>query len=291
MIESGSEGQVAITIASGRITSIQAMTHAPPKVTGGQAVFNPGQVARMHAEGTVTFNGSAGDNGDGWIVGWIQAQWIETNWGWYRGRAERDGSIFLQKGRAPARTRQACRDTSGPVADIFTDPTDPKEFQRVSRRPAFPLRVNVQTNDPPGEAYNVFEPNSLTHARNFLDEIQIEFHFCTVLTVRDPAGAFHHQAHFYWNIHWQYRFDPTVFPNPADTQWRATGVTGRLNNTTNVSQAFSGAPADRRFDGFLTTPQTISCVGMAGQATNAVATVGNPCRRESVHQNMVDVRQ
>ena len=53
---------------------------------------------------------------DAWV---IQAQWIETNWGYYRGQHNSDGSLFVQRARPPARPAQACRDTVGPVGDIF----------------------------------------------------------------------------------------------------------------------------------------------------------------------------
>ena len=124
---------MAISIVSGRITRIQAPARSAPTIRGAQAAFNATQASKMHVEGTVRFNGAATDPRAGWDVGWEQAQWVETNWAYYRGQFDHEGSIFLQAGRAPARPPQACRDTSGPVADIFTDPTDPKEFQHLPR--------------------------------------------------------------------------------------------------------------------------------------------------------------
>ena len=245
---------MAISIVSGQITTIRKPAASAPVIRGGLASFNAAQASSMHAEGIVRFDGSAADLRDGWDIGWVQAQWIETNWGYYRGQVDHDGSVFVQRGKPPARQRQGCRDTSGPVGDIFTDPNDPREFQHLPAGP-FPLAVRVESNDPPGENYDTFLDNKLTHKRNFLHTVQLEFHFCTILTVRDPAGIFHHQAHFYWNIHWQYQFVPTAFPNPTDAQWTATPVKG--GNATNAGHAISGAPADHRFVGVLTSCATI----------------------------------
>ena len=276
---------IAIIPGSGRITHIDAAGSDAPTINGGVWNFAPDPA--MHAEGEVRFNGAAGDPRAGWHVGWIQAQWIETNWAYYRGQFNNHGSLFLQRGKPPARPRQACRDTSGAVATIFTDPTDPKEFQDLPAAGAFPLTINVETNDPPGENYNAEEDNGATGQPNYLHEVQLEFHFCTVLTVQDPAGRFHHQAHFYWNVHWQYRFQPTAFP-PADGDWRVPAAVAG-GNTAAASRAFSGAPADARFANVLTTAQTKSCVDLAGDSARAVQ--NTPVRREFAVWQSVDVRR
>jgi len=277
---------ISIIPGSGKITKIQGAQGAAPTFSGGNANFAPNPT--MHVEGEVSFNGLATDPVLGWQVGWIQAQWVETNWGNYKGQHYNDGSMFLQRGRPPARVAQGCRDTSGLVGTIFTDPTDPKEFQLLTG--PFPKTVKVQSNDPPGENYLLIENNSKTGKPNFLQEVQLEFHFCTILTVRTPGGAFHHQAHFYWNVHWQYTFRPSTFPNPTDAQWTATAGTGHLANTSGVGPAIAGAPNDNRFTGVLTTPQTNSCVDLATLSATAVHTVGNACRREFAVITDVDVR-
>jgi hypothetical protein len=252
----------------------------------GTVVYAP--IVGMHADGVVKLNGNPADARAGWQVGWIQAQWVETNWAEYRGQADHDGGIFLQRGRSPARPLGACRDTSGPVGDIFTDPTDAKEFQTIPAGP-FPFTINVETNDSPGENYNQIEVNSLTGKPNFLLEIQLEFHFCTILTVRDPLGAFRHQGHFYWNVRWQTRFQPTAFPAPTNAQWTITPV---LAGTGSAAKGpFGGAPNDARFSGVLTTPQITSCVDRATNSAAAVAAVGNACRREFLRWHSSDVRK
>ena len=62
----------------------------------------------IEAIGSVTFHGSAGDSAAGWTIGFVQAQWVETNWGVYRGAAPSDGSVFVQRARPPSRPHQAC---------------------------------------------------------------------------------------------------------------------------------------------------------------------------------------
>ncbi len=104
----------ATAIDSGRIINIQAPARSAPTIQGGEAIFNANQTSKMHVEDTVRFNVAAADPRAGWDVGWVQAQWVETNSAYYRGQFEREGSIFLQAGRGPARPQQACRDISRP---------------------------------------------------------------------------------------------------------------------------------------------------------------------------------
>jgi hypothetical protein len=276
---------ISIVPGSGRITLISSAQSSRPTFSCGSVNFAPSRA--MHCEGEVQFTGDPGDSRAGWSVGWIQAQWIETNWAYYRGQHNSDGSIFLQRGRPPARPRQACRDTSGAVSTIFTDPTDPREFRRLPVDGTLPLRVNVQSNDPPGESYASVETNDTAGGRdNFIREIQLEFHFCTALSARDPDGNFHHLAHFYWNVHWQFRFSPTQFP-PGDTHWRIEPIA--RGTSAAASRAFSGTPTDHRFAGVLTTTQASSCVDLASASANAVASPG-PNRREFRVWQSVDVR-
>ena len=269
---------MAISIVSGRITTIRPASTNPPTFGGGDANFGG---SPMHVEGIVRFNGLPADSRAGWQIGWIQAQWIETNWGYYRGQVDHDGSIFVQRARPPARPSQACRDTSGPVGDIFTDPTDPREFKTILAGP-FPIDVRVESNDPPGESYPLILTNSHTHKPNFLHEVQLEFHFCTVLTVQDPSRRFHHQAHFYWNVHWQYHFRPLAFPSPTDAQWTPSPVA--RGNASHHGHAISGTPTDHRFIGVLTTPQSSSCVDLANHESS------HPNQRHFPRWQSVDVR-
>ena len=206
-------------------------------------------------------NGLAADPTAGWFVGWVQAQWIETNWAYFRGQSNSDGSVFHQRARPPARPAQGCRDTVGPVGDIFYSTTN---TLRAPVTGPFPQTVQVVFRDTPSETYQIAVTNSLTGAQNFLREVQLEFHFCTILLVRDPAGTFHQLKHIYWNMHWQYRFTATAFP-PTPATFIASPIRAAVAG--NVSQVFSGAATDARFAGVLTSAQTSSCNQVASAAS------------------------
>lgn len=279
---------MAISIApnASRITNlVRPIQNAPTiNAAGTHAVFN---CSAMSADGEVTLNGVAGDSTIGWDVGWVQAQWIETNWCYYRGQLNNHGSLFIQRARPPARAQQSCRDTSGPVGDIFTLLAAP-EFVSAPVG-TFPLRVQVSTSDPPSDSCILIENNTLTGQQNFLREAQLEFHFCTVLTVRDPAGNFHHQASYYWNVRWQARFSPTSFPAPAANQWNIRPVAG--GNGGAISGSIPGTPTDRRFTGVLTSAQTQSCNDIFQAAIASASAPGSLNRRESRVWDNFDVRR
>ena len=281
---------MAISIQSVSITSIRSPTVAPVaiNIAGGTADHVMG--IPMNVKGQVVFGGRLGDPVAGWDVGWVQAEWVETNWAHYRGRTTKDGSVFVQRGRHPARAQQACRDTSGAVGDIFTDPNDPIEFRHL---PAglFPATVRVESNDGPSESYPLIRRNSQTNKDNYLHEVQIEFMFCTVLTVRDTLSNFHHLAHFYWNARWQTKFLPTTFPPTTVAHWKVTAVGGGTGAT--AGSAIDGRPNDHRFIHVLTTPQVSSCDDLAATANNVTdpAAGANANVREFADWQEVDVRR
>lgn len=275
---------IAPNSAQINITSRPVANRPRVDLANSVAVFDSGA---MSANGQVTLNGSAGDSTAGWEVGWVQAQWIETNWGYYRGQHNNDGSLFIQRARPPARAAQACRDTSGPVTDIFTDLAAPEWVN--SPAGAFPLIVRVSTTDPPSDSWDLIENNTLTGQQNFLREAQLEFHFCTVLTVRDPAGTFHHQASFYWNLRWQARFRVGNFASLLGTPWIVNLTAG--GNGAAVSGIIRGRPTDARFAGVLTSAQTNSCNDLFQAATAAVQHPGSPNRRQSRVWDNFDVRR
>lgn len=231
--------------------------------------------------GSVQLNGLPADPTNGWLVGWIQAQWIETNWGYYRGQFNNHGSAFQQRARPPARPGQACRDTVGPVSDIFYS-TNPALRAGPGAGNPFPQTVSVVFRDTPSETYPITVTNTLTGQPNFLREVQLEFHFATIFVVRDPAGVFHQLCHLYWNMHWQYRFTASAFP-PTTGSLTAAPVAGGVGG--NVSRVFGGAATDKRFAGVLTSAQTSSCNVVAGNASS------NPNVRESRVWDNFDVRR
>ncbi|MFI4986967.1 MAG: hypothetical protein ACHQF3_05980, partial [Alphaproteobacteria bacterium] len=254
---------IAIVPGSGKITTHRSGQPKRPALKDGRVDFST--ASEMYAEGEVQFSGGAGDKRDGWQVGWIQVQWVETNWAEYRGQFDRDGSLFLQRGRPPARPLVACRDGRGNVSKIFMY-TD--ELQTIPTG-SLPATVITEVNDGPTEFFSQIETNSLTRAPNFVHEIQMEMHFCTVLSVRDPDNQFHHQVHFYWYLHWQNRFHPTAFPAPSDDQWTVTPAGG--GNRGHASAVFAGAPNDPRVTPVLTSSQAFSCFDLATRSAEAVA--------------------
>jgi hypothetical protein len=244
----------------------------------------------IQASGAVTLLGNPGDSAAGWTLGFIQAQWIETNWCSYRGQHNNDGSIFIQRARPPARPHQACRDCvdASPVNNIFYSALAVHgEVAAGAAGAVFPLKLSVRHFDRPSETCRLVEQNTRTGKPNFLAEAQLEFHFCTILTVRDPTLSFHHQLAFYWNMHWQDRFHPTSFSVPP-AGFRIEVVPA--GTAANVGHVIQGAPTDHRFTGVLTTPQTQSCNQVFRAARTAVG-VGSPNRHESAVWEDFDVRR
>jgi hypothetical protein len=260
---------MAVTIvpnsATIRITSKPAVS-AP--TIGATNVNFPGG-GWLKAVGSVRFDVAPGDPTSGWFVGFIQAQWIETNWGYYRGQHNNDGSAFYQRARPPARPAQGCRDTLGPVTDIFYG-TEPRFRATIPAGPylaGHPVTVTAQHEDQPSDVFPMTVTNTLTHQPNYLSEAQLEFHFCTVLVVRDPAGVFHQLKSFYWNVHWQYCFHHHGFP-PTAANTTITPVAKGIG--AHVSPIYSGRVTDRRFAPLLTSPhETQSCNVFAANEENS----------------------
>ncbi|HEX4229268.1 MAG TPA: hypothetical protein VHZ07_11410 [Bryobacteraceae bacterium] len=174
----------------------------------GTAMYFRG--SRMRLNGFATLKGSPGDSTVGWKVGFIQAQWVETNWCSYRGQSNNDGSIFIQRGRAPARTQRACRDCddSSPIASVFysVNPQHGETAVGVAGS-HFPLVLRVHHSDEPSDACPLTLQNILTGKTNYLREAQFEFLFCTLLSAQEPSGSFRHLIGVYWNTRWQYTFE------------------------------------------------------------------------------------
>ncbi len=258
---------------------------------GAQApVINPPTAPRtalfdstpMGASGEVRLRGDAGDSPAGWTLGFVQVQWIETNWVFYRGQQRDHGSLFLQRGRPPARRTQACRDTHlSPVNDIWYSPPD------NGTTSSFFQELACSIYDKPVESCWLVERNSLANQDNYLSECQLGFAFCTVLVLRSPSGSFQQLAHFYWNVRWQARFRPSAFGQPVPQQWRITPNPGYRAG---LSHVFGGAVSDRRFAGILTSPQTQNCQQMSDAARRQVEP-GGAGRHESKRWTSVDVRR
>ena len=241
----------------------------PPTIKGDVMTFNGSNIGlSAHA----TLLGKPGDSAVGWTAGFIQAEWVETNWCAYRGAANKDGSILIQKGRSPARTQRACRDCVDDVSDVFYYPKASSGEIAVGAADCdFPLVLRLTHFDKPSDNSPLQLRNTTTGKINFLHEAQLEFMFCALLSVRDPAGNFTHVMGIYWNTRWQYTFDqPGNRPiiNPAGT--------GAV-----IGNPFHASMIDPRFAPVVTsTAQTKSCNDLAN-ATISAYTVGSPNRHES----------
>jgi hypothetical protein len=201
---------------------------------------------RLH--GSVTLQESPGDSAKGWRAGFLQVQRAETNWCSYRGPSNNDGSIFIQRGRPPARSQRACRHCTPATRfrDIFysTDPVD-GEIATGKAGDTFPLVLNVKHYDSPADGCTLKLTNSLTNKSNLLREAQFEFLFCAILTVQDPSETFRHMMGVYWNTRWHFRFE-----QPGNRTIVIPGGTGSL---VGIPFHVDQGQIDRRFAPVLTS--------------------------------------
>jgi hypothetical protein len=277
---------ISIKPGSAKITITARPQVNPPVVSGSNIMSYTG--TPIQATGEVTLLGSPGDSAAGWSVGFVQVQWIETNWCFYRGQTVNDGSIFIQRARPPARPNQACCDCvdGSPPSKLFYS-TIPAHGELATGTPgaAFPLKLTVSHFDQPADSVNLVETNSSPASGgskpNFLAESQMEFHFCTILSVREPSGKFNHLQFFYWNVHWQAEFQPTNFTTPP-AGFRIKVLPA--GSSAHVGPVTGGVPNDRRFVGILNSIPSQSC--------NQVATaeVRGPNRHEAPVWKNFDVR-
>ena len=244
--------------------------------------------APLTAAGSVTLSGKPGDSLAGWTVGFVQAQWIETNWGMYRGAAQSDGSPFLQRARAPARPRQARFDSLGhgsPFYGLASTPPQPAGVGGAPLpvvvsspgHPSFPSTVAVGHYDSLADTFDRRRVDGVTGRTNELREAQLEFEFCAALVARSPVGRLRILRAFYWNTNWQTRFVKMVGGLVAQA------IPG--GNGCNVGAVFEGDPDDRRFRSIFRHPPTANCNDVFQAATL------NPNIREARGWHRFDVRR
>jgi hypothetical protein len=230
----------------------------------------------IEMRGRCRITGDPSDNPAGWTLGLIQLQWIETNWGYYQGQNDTDGSCFVQRGRPPARPTQGCRDTFAPGEILFDN--NPGHDRTVAKAGTpFPIDMTAFFSDGPNDSYPLKRLNSRTKKMNFLREVQLEFHFCTILALMDPnpalkilamvdlENAFQYLKHVFWNVHWQAKFLPTDFANLA-ASWTITRTGGSLGNSVNVSPTYDGGPTDHRFTGIAAALLAPNCMQLQAAA-------------------------
>jgi hypothetical protein len=270
---------MAVQLGSAMIKVKASPNVLVPRVADGEATFACAN--DLWAVGSVVLTGSR--PATGWTLGFLQVEWIDTNWTYYRGQSDTDGSIFFQRARPPARPAVACRDVDPPGEIFYTSPMD---LATVPSGAGLPITLRVDHSDQPQDRCDVVVTNSKTGKPNLLHEAQLEFLFCTVLTVRDPAMKYHHLSHFYWNVRWRARFEPTSFANPR-APWTVTPIVGGQGHS--IGPVKSGGPNDHRFAKILTDPSVPACNAIA--ALYDSIPVGNLCRRESSVWTSFDVRR
>jgi hypothetical protein len=251
-----------------------------PAVNGSSMLFTS---TPLIADGTCSLTGESGDDPAGWTLGIIQLQWVETNWGYYRGAVNSDGSCFVQRARPPARPAQACRDTMVPGAVLVDNSISGRDKTVVPRGTSLPVRLSARLSDDPIEYFDLSRTNSRTGRLNYLQEVQLEFHFCTILTLVSPDRRYEHLKHLFWNVHWQARFERSSASSPT-ASWGIHATRGHRANSANVAAVVSGGPNDHRFRGVLTTPAAPNCNAVAERASSA------PNVRESPTWSNFDVR-
>src|ERR1700730_11042496 len=259
---------MAITVVPGSVLMevTQRPAVATPVVDGDNMAFLCQQGITI--SGRCKIDGGLGDNPEGWTLGLIQLQWIETNWGSYRGQSNNDGSCFLQRARPPARAAKGCRDTLE-VGEIFVNNAPDLNRTVATAGTSFPIAMAAQFSDEPRDYYSLTHLNSLTSKTNFLREVQLEFHFCTILTLKDPTGNFRHLKHLLWNVHWQAKFHPTDYAHIA-ADWIITpDAMGSTANVSNAGNAYDGGPREPRFTAIATDPSAPNCNEVAGNAFSA----------------------
>ena len=217
----------------------------------------------LHANASMRLRGRPGENVAGWTLGFVQLKYIGTNQSRYRGDTDRDGSILVT-----GSNQILCRDTDTPF-DLhlpFLDPqpldvwydsllspggtTGPNGTNKLATGTVIPasgfLDVRAHLYDAPWRRWSAWETN--THATgqpiNFLQHVEIELLFCTILVAQEPNGTFHMLKHFFWNVLWEWLF--TVDSNGMVVPERSLKDHGKGHN---IDRVLEGKPMHPRFSG------------------------------------------
>lgn len=248
---------MAITVVPGSVTlTVLPKPAVSAPFVGGAGPFLNFRCTPIGIKAQCKITGSPSDNPAGWTLGLIQLKFIDTDWAYYRGKSNGDGSSFLQYSRPPALPKGGCRDTLA-LGGIFVDNNPGADRTVAAAGAPFPIALSAAFSDAPSRSFYLKRQNGLTTKDNFLREAQTELHFCTVLSLKSPAGAYLHLKSVYWNVHWQGRFEPTNFGN-LSAAW-TIHTTGGLGNTAHVSSIVDGPPTDVLFRAIVTTPGTPNC--------------------------------
>ncbi len=223
----------------------------------------------IEATAECQLTGNEGDNATGWTLGFIQVQFLETNWGYYRGAVNADGSAYVNRGSSKLRGTSHCRDTKT-KGEVWFQNLAGKDLA-LATSGKLPMTLKVQLMDGPHETYPLYHMNSLTKKHNYLREVQLEFHFCTVLALMNPLMEYKFLKHFYWNMHWQATFQPSSFTDSSPS-WTVTLNSNKLANSGNCSQIADGGPIDPKITAILTSGSAANCNDLAklGEAAKMV---------------------
>lgn len=179
-------------------------------VADAAIIFNRDADEGFTAIGKATLQADRDGELTGYTLGWIQMQLMETNWGVYRGKAEKDGSLlgnFGWNSKYPI-----CRDVDSDPKAILYDATydaDAKNGNRFTVPGGVGKRIELvcEFRDFPDWPFPVSVTNNKTNKENYLEEALVELYFCTVLTLRSPdQKKFEHLKHVYWGIGWHCKF-------------------------------------------------------------------------------------
>src|SRR5262249_25004610 len=157
-------------------------------------------------------------------------------WAIYKGVDVTDGSILVQ-GRIPVPVRD-----TGKGELWYNKPFEPKDTFPAGKSKQFRKYSMRGYKDLPSYDHDLVLTNRLTKQRNFLHEVQLEFHFCTVWAAQDPKGDFHHLAHFNWAVHWQFTFRPADFSKPKGPWLPPKPNPQRDTNGIFIGGPFPGGP-------------------------------------------------
>ena len=207
--------------------------------------------------GACQLTGADADARAGWTLGFIQIKWINTQWSYYRGAANADGSTFLQYARPPALAQRSCRDTLT-VGNIFIDNDPANNMTVASASDSFPIDMSAQFSDAPRRLFPMTYTNPQTLKPNYLREAQAEMHFCSVLSLMSPDGVYRHLKSIYWNVHWQATFE-VANAGTTSANWSFTKPGEASANSATVSRMIDGGPTETKFVSVLTTPQSVTC--------------------------------
>ena len=284
---------ISVVPRSASVTITEPIPKLPFVAASGMRFMD----TELYAVCQCQITGPPTDKPRGWTLGTIQLLWVTTNWAYYRGQNNGDGDCFLQYARPPARPEQECRDTYS-SGSIFVE-TMPQFgiFQFVAQNfYRFPIIMTASFKDQPVITHPLTRFNSLTSKTNFLREVQIEWHFCTVFSLRNPeplrgsdaggvAGTYTHLKHFFWNQHWHVQCEPTDYANLTKL-WTITPMGGgQLGKSARVSDVFDGGPTDPKLTNIITAGGTPNCMVLGKKAIQA------PNIQESAVWKNYDVRR